>query len=86
MSHETDLIADVMRDFPEKRLVIRTKATSQGGHSVTVHDEERPNDLKAKADRRCGEYVTDGKTYEALIGYDITTDANTIVVYRLPRG
>jgi hypothetical protein len=85
MSNVSDLIADVMRDYPEKRLVILTKATSQGGHSVTVHDGERPNNLRVQSERGYGEHVTDGKTYEALIGYDITRDAETIVVYRLPR-
>jgi len=32
-----------------------------------------------------GKYLTDGKTFEALVGYDIANDTRHTVVYRLPR-
>ncbi len=83
-SEKEDLaeIQDALGQCKSKRIL----ATFDGKGRVHIVncDSEQPTDLKAMADAGHGRYYTDGKTYEALIGYDIATDTKNFVIYRLP--
>lgn len=77
-------ISDALRSFDSTRILI-TFDRVQGGRHVEKSDHQRHTDLKAMADAGHGRYVTDGTTFEALVGYDIAKDARVIVIYRLPQ-
>ncbi|SPE43645.1 conserved hypothetical protein [Candidatus Sulfotelmatobacter sp. SbA7] len=76
-------IQDALGQCKSKRIL--AAFDGKGRVHIKNSDSERPTDLKAMADAGYGEYYTDGKTYEALIGYDIDTDTKNFVIYRLPR-
>jgi len=62
----------------------RLRIVFDGSEGNIRGDNNRPTDLKKMAAAGYGKYLTDGKTFEALVGYDIANDTRHIVVYRLP--
>jgi hypothetical protein len=80
LSTDTDIIIHALRVRPDRRLRIAVE-----GHTVSVvGDDLQPTNLKEMAGSGAGRYLTDGKTFEAVIGYDIKNDLKRMVVYRLP--
>ncbi len=80
MSTDTEIIAHALSLRQERRLRIAID-----GHNVSVlGDDVQRTNLKAIAESGGGNYLTDGKTFEAIVGYDIKNDLKRIVVYRLP--
>jgi hypothetical protein len=76
---DTDIILHSLRLRPDRRLRIAVE-----GHTVNVvGDDQQPTNLKEMAASGCGTYVTDGQTFEAVIGYDLKNDLKRMVVYRL---
>jgi hypothetical protein len=54
---------------------------------VTLNDEKRPNDLKRMADS-AGRYSyerNNKRGFESIAGYDIDSDCQYRVIYRLPQ-
>jgi len=79
MSTDTEIIAHALSLRKERRLRIAID-----GHNVSVMgDDVQRTDLKAVAYHGSAAYLTDGKTFEAVVGYDIKSDLKRIVVYRL---
>jgi len=79
MSTDTEIILHALSLRTERRLRIAID-----GHNISVlGDDVQRTDLKAVAERGGGTYLTDGKTFEAIVGYDIKNDLRRIVVYRL---
>jgi hypothetical protein len=77
---DTDIILHALRLKKDRRLRIAVE-----GHTVNVvGDEAQPTDLKLAAGNGGGQYLTDGRTFEAIVGYDIKSDLRRMVVYRLP--
>jgi len=80
MITDTDIILHALRLKRERRLRIAI----EGSHVSVVGDEQQPTNLKEVSDNGGGAYLTDGKTFEALVGYDFKNDLKRMVVYRLP--
>jgi len=86
MRKEKEDLADIQDALGQPRSKrILASFDGKGRVHIAISDGERPTDLKAMAVAGHGEYYTDGKTYEALIGYDIAADTKNFVIYRLPR-
>ena len=67
------------------RLIL--KQTGQSTWEITKSDGERPNDLRFVAERSKGNFAYERnikRGFEVLSGYDIDTDEQYKVVYRLP--
>jgi len=79
MATDTDIILHALALRKERRLRIAIV----GNDINVIGDYAQPSDLKAAAETGAGTYLTDGKTYEALVGYDIKNDIRRVVVYRL---
>ena len=73
----------------QKRPTINRLILKQVGEStweITKHDSEQPNNLRQVADRSGGKLAYERNVkrgFEALSGYDIDTDEQIKVVYRL---
>jgi 4-hydroxy-3-methylbut-2-en-1-yl diphosphate synthase IspG/GcpE len=77
---DIDIILHALRLKKERRLRIAVE-----GHTVNVvGDDAQPTALKQVSESGGGQYLTDGKTFEAIVGYDIKNDLRRMVVYRLP--
>ncbi len=74
----------------QKRLTINRLILKKVGEStweITKHDSERPNNLRQVAERSGGKFAYERNVkrgFEALSGYDIDSDEQIKVVYRLP--
>ena len=75
------ILTTLVRDPSAQRFLIRF----QGSNGNVTCDGLRPSNLRALAEAGHGTYLTDEKTYEALVGYDIANDSKHYVIYRLPR-
>lgn len=64
---------------------LRLRVAIDGRKGNIRGDNLRPTDLRKMAADGHGKYLTDDKTFEALVGYDVANDSKHIVVYRLPR-
>jgi len=79
MATDAEIIVHALALRKERRLRIAIV----GSEISVIGDYAQPTDLKAVAESGGGAYLTDGTTYEALVGYDIKNDLRRIVVYRL---
>lgn len=74
----------------QKRTTINRLILKQVGEStweIIKHDSERPNNLHQVAERSGGKFAYERNVkrgFEALSGYDIDSDEQIKVVYRLP--
>ncbi len=79
MSTDTAIIVHALSVRSERRLRITVEGTSVN----VTGDDKQPTNLVEMSENGCGKYLTDGKTFEAIVAYDVKYDLKRIVVYRL---
>lgn len=79
-------IGEILQKYPAiNRLIL--KQVGESAWEITKHDGERPNNLRQVAERSGGKFAYERNVkrgFEALSGYDIDSDEQLKVVYRLP--
>lgn len=78
-------IGELFQRYPTiNRLILKRIGAS--AWEITKHDGERPNNLQEVAERSGGKFAYERNAkrgFEALSGYDIDSDEQIKVVYRL---
>lgn len=78
-------IGEILQKFPTiNRLIL--KQIGQSTWEITKCDGERPNNLREIAERSAGHFGHERnirRGFEALSGYDVNSDEQFKVVYRL---
>lgn len=79
-------IGEILQNRPTiNRLIL--KQVGESTWEIIKHDGERPNNLRQVAERSGGKFAYERNVkrgFEALSGYDIDSDEQIKVVYRLP--
>ncbi|NKA76066.1 hypothetical protein GO285_05041 [Ralstonia solanacearum] len=79
-------IGEIFQRYPTiNRLIL--KHVGESTWEIIKHDSERPNHLHQVAERSGGKFAYERNVkrgFEALSGYDINSDDQFKVVYRLP--
>lgn len=79
-------IGEIFQRYPSiNRLIL--KHVGESTWEITKQDSARPNNLHEVAERSGGKYAYERNVkrgFEALSGYDIDSDEQIKVVYRLP--
>ncbi|WP_430504843.1 hypothetical protein [Ralstonia pseudosolanacearum] len=79
-------IGEIFQRYPTiNRLIL--KHVGESTWEIIKHDSERPNNLHQVAERSGGKFAYERNVkrgFEALSGYDINSDDQFKVVYRLP--
>jgi hypothetical protein len=79
-------VGEILKRRPAiNRLIL--KQVGESNWEITKQDSDRPNDLRLISERSAGKFAYERNVkrgFEALSGYDIDSDGQFKVIYRLP--